>query len=254
MRLDGGMQSSEAWLEIPGTGEQRHVIRWGHYGRPVLVFPSEGGSAVDYAANGMLDAVHDLVESGRASLFCVDSLDHWSWSDNSQPTEERARRHGLYHRWLTDAVVPWIHHEMGGHQDIVTTGVSLGAYHAVQFTLQRADLAPVAIGLSGSYDPTQWNGWGELGDATYFANPTAYVPGLHGDHLEWLRSRVAIQLVVGQGPFEVSPTKSLPSTQHFAHLLQEKGIPHELDVWGHDSAHDWPWWRQQIAHHLPRFV
>jgi esterase/lipase superfamily enzyme len=25
-------------------------------------------------------------------------------------------------------------------------------------------------------------------------------------------------------------------------------------VWGHDSAHDWPWWHRQLAHHLPRFV
>ena len=38
-----------------------------------------------------------------------------------------------------------------------------------------------------------------------------------------------------------------------ARLLAEKGIPHELDVWGHDVSHDWPWWRKQIAHHLPRF-
>ena len=38
-----------------------------------------------------------------------------------------------------------------------------------------------------------------------------------------------------------------------AQRLAEKGIPYELDVWGHDSAHDWPWWRKQIAHHLPRF-
>jgi esterase/lipase superfamily enzyme len=59
---------------------------------------------------------------------------------------------------------------------------------------------------------------------------------------------------VGQGPFETSPTKSLPSTQHFANLLREKGIRVDLDVWGYDSAHDWPWWRRQIAHHLPRFV
>ena len=39
-----------------------------------------------------------------------------------------------------------------------------------------------------------------------------------------------------------------------ASLLAEKGIPHDLDMWGFDSAHDWPWWRKQLAHHLPRFV
>jgi hypothetical protein len=27
----------------------------------------------------------------------------------------------------------------------------------------------------------------------------------------------------------------------------------EHDLWGYDVAHDWPWWRAQFAHHLPRF-
>ena len=61
-------------------------------------------------------------------------------------------------------------------------------------------------------------------------------------------------LVVGEGPWETHPTGSLPSARHLGGLLAEKGIPHELDVWGHDSAHDWDWWQKQIAHHLPRFV
>jgi esterase/lipase superfamily enzyme len=77
---------------------------------------------------------------------------------------------------------------------------------------------------------------------------------MDGDHLDWIRSRVSVLLVVGEGPFEVSPTRSLPATREFADLLARKGIRHELDVWGHDSAHDWPWWQRQLAHHLQRFV
>jgi esterase/lipase superfamily enzyme len=202
----------------------------------------------------MLDAVRPLVDAGRVSLFCVDSLDGWSWSDSGLSTEERARRGGTYTAWLSDVVLPWVVEQVGGGQEVVTVGVSLGAYHAVHLTLQRADVAPVAIGLSGNYDPSTWNGWGELGDATYFANPTAYVANMDGDHLDWVRSRVSVLLVVGQGPFEESPTRSLSATRAFAELLQHKGIRHELDVWGHDSAHDWPWWQRQLAHHLPRFV
>jgi len=49
------------------------------------------------------------------------------------------------------------------------------------------------------------------------------------------------------------PRGSLPSAHRMAHLLRDKGISHELDVWGHDVSHDWPWWRKQLAHHLPRF-
>jgi len=82
-----------------------------------------------------------------------------------------------------------------------------------------------------------------------------YVANTGGGHLDWIRSRVFLQLVCGQGPWEdESASGSLPSTQRFAHLLADKGIPHSLDLWGHDSAHDWPWWAKQVAHHLPHLV
>ncbi|PRY62871.1 esterase/lipase superfamily enzyme [Knoellia remsis] len=248
------MPHAEVSLQVPGLDTELSVVRHGHWGRPLLAFPSEGGSAVDFEGHGMLDAVRDLVDAGRVSVFAVDSLDGWTWAARDVPTEERANRHACYQAWLEEAVIPWIAEEVGGPPELMTFGVSLGAYHAVQFAFQRADLAPLALGFSGNYDPTTWNSWGEVGDATYFANPTAYVPGLHGDHLDWLRERLSVLLVVGEGPFEVSPTQALPSTRHFAGLLGEKGIRHELDVWGHDSAHDWPWWQRQLAHHLPRFV
>ena len=123
----------------------------------------------------------------------------------------------------------------------------------MHFSLQRADLAPLAIGLSGNYDVNTWGSWGDRGDATYFANPTDYVPNLHGDHLDWLRSRLSVLLVVGQGAWETHPTGSLPSTVKMAGMLQEKGIRCELDLWGFDVSHDWEWWQRQLAGHLPRF-
>ena len=137
--------------------------------------------------------------------------------------------------------------------DLVGTGCSLGAFHAANFTLKHAHLIPHALCLSGNYDPSTWHGWGEQGEALYFQNPTAYVPGLHGDHLEWLRDRVRLILVCGQGQWE-DTTGALESTQTFAELLARKLIPFEIDLWGYDVPHDWPSWRAQIAHHLPRVV
>ena len=67
----------------------------------------------------------------------------------------------------------------------------------------------------------------------YFNNPADYLANLDGDHLDWLRTRVFLLLTVGQGDWETQP--------------------HELDLWGHHAAHDWPWWRKQLAYHLPRF-
>jgi esterase/lipase superfamily enzyme len=229
------------------------VISYGHWGRPVVVFPSEQGKAIDYENNGMVGAVADLIESGRVKLYCVDSFDGETWSRTDLPLEERARRHRRYEAWMLGDVVPAIHADCGGPLDILTTGCSLGAYHAVNFALKHADVFPLAIGLSGNYDVAAWHGWGERGDDTYFNSPVDYVPNLGGDHLEWLRGRVSILLVVGQGAWETNPTGALPSTRHLADLLQRKGIRCELDIWGTDVAHDWPWWRREIAHHLPRF-
>lgn len=229
------------------------LVAYGHYGRPVLVFPSEQGRACDFENNGMLGAVADLLDAGRVKLYCVDSADAYSWSDQTVPIEERAQRHGEYEAWIIDQAVPWIAADCDGRSDIATAGCSLGAFHAANFALKRGDLFPLAMCFSGNYDPSAWHAWGELGDATYFANPMAYVANLDGEHLDWLRGRVSILLVVGQGAWEVHPTRSLPGTLAFAQLLSEKGIRHELDIWGYDIPHEWPSWRAQFAHHLPRF-
>jgi esterase/lipase superfamily enzyme len=233
-----------------GAGE---LLAFGHYGRPVLAFPAEAGQAWDLENHGMVGAVSDLLEAGRVKLYCVGSADAYTWSDRSAPVEERARRHEGYEGWLLHEVVPWIAADCGGPTEILTLGVSLGAYHAVNIALRHADVFPLAIGLSGNYDPTGWYPWGEHGSSTYFNNPMAYVRNLHGDHLDWLRQRLSVLLVVGQGAWEVSPTQALPSTRALAALLMEKGLRCELDVWGYDIPHDWPSWCAQLRHHLPRF-
>jgi len=216
------------------------------------VFPAEGGDAGEFERRGMVSAVGDLLEAGRIKLYCVDSFDRESWSDRGIPLEERARRHGVYEAWILGEVVPFVRADSGGAGELITCGVSLGAFHAANFALKRADVFPLAIGLSGNYDPAAWDGWGERGDAVYFNNPMDYVTHLEGDHLEWLRRQVSLLLVCGQGQWE-DTTGALESTRRFAALLAGKGIRCELDLWGHDVAHDWPWWRSQLAHHLPRF-
>jgi esterase/lipase superfamily enzyme len=217
----------------------------------VLAFPSEQGRCDQYEERGMLAAIAPLLDAGRVKLYCVDSYDSASWHDRGLPLEERARRHGTYEAWILEHVVPFVHEDCGGATDILLTGPSFGAYHAANFALKRADLFPIAICHSGVYDVAVV-GWGERGDSVYFNNPMDYVAHLHGDHLEWLRGRVSLLLVCGQGQWE-DTTGALESTRRFGELLAAKGIRHEVDLWGHDVPHDWPSWRAQLAHHLPRF-
>jgi esterase/lipase superfamily enzyme len=241
---------TELWSEAIGANGS--LVAYGHYGRPVLAFPAERGSAWEYEHQGMIGALDQLLAGGRLKLYCVESFDAASWSNATIPLEARAQEHGRYESWILDQVVPWIHADCGGPQEIATAGVSLGAYHAVNFALKRADLFPLALGLSGNYDPAGWDAWGERGEAAYFNNPLDYLAHMGGDHLEWLRGRLSVLLVCGQGQWE-DTTGALESSRRLAGLLAEKGIPHELDLWGHDVPHDWPSWRAQLAHHLPRF-
>ena len=245
------MNRRQVELFSPAIGATGSVIAYGHWGRPLLAFPSERGSCRQYEERGMVDAVAGLIEAGRVKMYAVDSYDAGSWHAAGLQLEERARRHALYEDWIVNQVVPWIREDCRGEVEVAVTGCSFGAFHAANFALRRADLFPLAICQSGVYDVAVVAG-GERGDAAYFNNPLDYVANLHGDHLEWLRSRASLLLICGQGAWEDS-TGSRESTVRFAQLLGEKGIRVELDVWGHGSAHDWPWWRRQLAHHLPRF-
>jgi esterase/lipase superfamily enzyme len=230
--------------------EGARVFCYGNWGRPVIAFPSEQGEPWDWEQRGMVDGVRWLLAEGRLKLYCVPSYDAQSWMSGLE-LEEAARRHGYYERWITDVLVPFVQDESKTHEAIVT-GASFGAYHAANFCLKRADLFPVAICMSGVYDVSTVGG-GERGDALYFNNPMDYVQHLQGEHLDWLRTHSNLLLVCGQGQWE-DTTGALESTKAFAWLLGEKGIRHELDLWGHDVPHDWPSWRNQFAHHLPRFV
>ena len=185
---------------VPGTDHRLGVIRHGHWGRPVLVFPSEAGRAEDFGDHGMVAAVQHLVDEGRVSFFCVDSLDAWSWSDTSAPDRgARPPARG----------VPGLARAVGRAVDRRAASARPGADHPgrVDGRLPRGPLRLPAGGPGPARDRAvrqlrrgaRGTAWGERGDATYFANPSDYVPGLDGDHLAWLRARLSVLLVVRAG-------------------------------------------------------
>jgi esterase/lipase superfamily enzyme len=240
----------ELWS--PELGWSPRVIAYGSYGRPVLVFPSSEGRAEDFESNGMVQAVRPLIEQGRVKLYCLDSWDSGSWYRDDLALEQRATLHEAYERWVVEGAVPFVDADCGGRQDMVVTGCSFGAYHAANIALRRADLFPLALCLSGVYDLSVM-GWGDRGTSFHLNNPQWSVAAAEGDHLDWLRSRLSLLLVCGQGQWE-DTTGALESTRQFGSLCHDKGLRVEVDLWGHDVPHDWPSWRNQLAHHLPRFV
>jgi esterase/lipase superfamily enzyme len=243
-------QVVELWS--PELGWSPRVIAYGSYGRPVLAFPSSRGRADDQESNGMVDAVRPLIDRGLVKLYSLDSWDGGSWYRDDLPLEERAALHEAYERWVLQAAVPFVDEDCGGRQEMIVTGCSFGAYHAANIAIRHADLFPVALCLSGVYDLSVL-GWGERGAVFHRNTPLWTVAASDGEHLAWLQSRLSLVLVCGQGAWE-DTTGALESTSAFGRLCAQKGLRVETDLWGHDVPHDWASWRNQLAHHLPRFV
>ena len=64
------------------------VLAYGHYGRPVVAFPSENGEPHDWESQGMVDAIGELLDGGKVKLYCVPSFDRESWTRNDLQLEE----------------------------------------------------------------------------------------------------------------------------------------------------------------------
>ena len=99
--------------------------------------------------------------------------------------------------------------------------------------------------MSGMYDLQQYTK-GYYDEDVYFNSPQAYMPNLNDDYyLPRLQKASHIHILSGSGSYE-SPDAS----RRFSEVLNSKGIPHELDIWGHDMPHDWPTWRAMLPYVL----
>ncbi len=232
----------------PAIGYEMDVLAFGHYGAPVIAFPSGGGQFYDFENNGMIAALTSLIDGGKIKVYCPGGLDNESWLNQGADPHWRAVRHNSYQDFILSNLVPTIRYDCGTPDiRIALTGCSLGAYHAVNFALKFPHIFNYALGMSGRYNIEATCGQQSGSEEIYFNNPLAYVYNFHGDALEHVRHNTHLALVCGQGAWE---DKCLHDTHRLADLLGKKGISHERDIWGHDVEHHWYWWRRQIVHHF----
>jgi esterase/lipase superfamily enzyme len=197
----------------------------------------------------MVEALGDWLEGGRLKLYCSESNVAEAWTRKENPPAWRMQRHRSFERYVLEDLVPFIRSDCRSESiPIGVTGTSLGALYAVNFALKYPETFRWALGLSGRYDAT-WLTDGFSNEDVYFNNPMAYVPNLHGEHLERVRRNAHVVLVCGQGKWEEG---NIEDTSALAGLLAAKGISHECDLWGHDVGHEWQWWRRQARFHLEK--
>ncbi len=232
----------------PHLGQDMEMKVYGHAGRPILVFPAQGGRFYEYEDFGMIAAISGSIASGRIRVFTVDSIDAQSWANFAAPPAERARRHEDYDRYIVREVVPFIRSYGYGNGKALTTGVSMGAYHAGNFFFRHPDCFDGCIVLSGLFRLNYFIG-DYMDDNVYFNTPLAYLRNLEDPAYLDLYRQSQIIVCVGQGAWE---DEMRVDAAELGRILESKGVPAWIDFWGHDVNHDWPWWRVQMPYFLSK--
>jgi esterase/lipase superfamily enzyme len=231
----------------PSLGQNMEMKVYGHYGKPVLVFPAQGGRFFEYEDFKMIDAVAGFIDGGKIKVFTVDSIDNQSWANWNAHPADRARRHEDYDRYIVHEVAPFINqHCAGTEAKVIATGCSMGAYHAANFFFKHPDVFDTMISLSGLFHLQMFTGE-YVDDNVYFNSPLQYLPGLTDPWFldQYRRSNIIVG--VGQGAWEDA---MLADAYALKRILDDKGIPHWIDIWGYDVNHDWPWWRKMMPYFL----
>ena len=225
-------------------GEPVQVVRWGSFGKPVLLFPTAGGDAEEVERFHVIDALEDLLGAGKIKVYSCDSV-AGQWLVSGRGTaEHRCALQNRFQQFVYHELVPAIRADCRSPEiEVIATGASIGAFHAVAVLCRYPDVFSHAVGMSGTYDIARFIK-GPVTEDLHAATPLHFLPHMNGPALERLRTRFAI-LASGEGRAE-----DVGESWRMAHALGSRGIPNRVDPWGRDWAHDWPTWRRMLPQYL----
>jgi esterase/lipase superfamily enzyme len=237
------MKMRDRWYS-PRLESDVTVVRWGHFGRPVIVFPTAGGDAEEVERMLLIDALGDLIEAGRIKVYSCDSIAGYAMVRGDGDARYRAALLNGFHGFVREEMIPaiWADCRTPG-ADVVVSGASIGAFNAIAMLCRYPEVVSHAIAMSGTFDVASFIG-PDAGEALYFATPLYFLPGMQGPALERLQHRFAV-LASGEGRWE-----NIEHSWRLAEVMGQKGIPNRVDPWGPEYDHDWPTWRVMLPHYL----
>jgi esterase/lipase superfamily enzyme len=220
------------------------VAVYGHWGPPLVFFPTSGGDEWEQQNQSMIGALADFIDGGRLKVFAVGTVSGESFYNRGAHPFHRSYMQAMFDAYIREEVVPFVHqHCRSSDIPITTAGASLGAYQAANALFKHHDVFKRCLALSGVYDMRSFMD-GMYDDNFYFNNPVDYLQKVD----DWTRDALSacdIHIATGSGPWEHSgPSYALSS------VLTQRGIRHSLDDWGPLGGHDWPYWKHQMREYL----
>ncbi len=227
----------------PALGQDMPIVSYGHSGFALLLVPTAAADYLEYERFLMIDALKPFIESGKMRVFSVNSINNESWLNNEMLPEHKAIRHNQFNDYIFFEVAPYIRNKAGADTMIFVSGASFGALHSMNLFLKRPDIINGAISMSGVYDLTEYTK-GFWDDQVYFNSPIHYIPNLEDPFfLDRIKASHHIHIYTGSGNYE-----DPDANRRFSEVLNNKGIHHDLDIWGADIDHDWPTWRAMLPY------
>ncbi len=224
------------------------LVRWGHFGTPVLLFPTAGGDAEEVERFHLIRVLEPLIEEGRIKVYSTDSIAGRAWISGDHSAEFCARVQNLFDAFIYEEVTPAIRKDCDSQDiEIIAAGASIGAFNAVATVCRHPDAYRMAIGMSGTYDLSKYLE-GRMFSDFYFSSPVHYLPDLEGPQLDLLRTRF-ILLPTGEGNYE-----DIGESWRLARILGARGVPNRVDPWGAAWHHDWVTWREMLPKYLAEFA
>lgn len=238
---------TERW-HSPRLQQEVQLVRWGHYGTPVLLFPTAGGDAEEIERFQLIRALEPLLAAGRIKVYSTDSLAGKAWFSGQHSAEYCSRLQNCFDACIYHEVTPAIRKDCRSEDiEIIAAGASIGAFNAVATVCRHPDVYRLAIAMSGTFDLSKYLE-GSFNEDFYFSSPLHYLPDLEGPQLELLRQRL-ILLPTGEGNYE-----DIGQSWRLARLLGAKGIPNRVDSWGAHYHHDWVTWREMLPKYLDEYA
>jgi esterase/lipase superfamily enzyme len=226
------------------------LARWGHYGQPVLLFPTAGGDAEEIERFLLIDALGGLIDAGRVKIYSCDSA-----SGRALLAREGTPRHQMwlqnqFHQYVRHELVPAIRSDCQTQETTIwAAGASIGAFHSIAAVCRFPDVFVRACAMSGTYDLRRfYDSGGEFSEDFWVSSPIHFVPTLAGLHLDVLRTRF-ILIASGEGRAE-----DIGESWSMANVLGRQGIPNRVDSWGPEWHHDWPTWREMLPQYLDEWT
>ncbi len=235
------MQKNITSWHSPALNKNMPIATYGHYGFALLLIPTAAADYLEYERFQLLDALAPYINAGKLKVFSIDSINKESWMNTQMLPEHKAIRQNQFNQYVFNEVIPYIRNNTSQGTFIYTCGASFGALHAMNLFMKRPDIINGVISMSGVYDLTEYTK-GFWDEQVYYNSPYHYVAKLNDQwYLDKIKASKHIHIYTGSGNHE-DPT----SNRKFSQVLWDKGIWHDLAIWGNDIHHDWPTWRNML--------